>query len=83
MSNAWREYATWIWDLSEDLPGGYDGGVAALGTVRRKICERLLVKFGELPPKLASYAGKGSRGSWVRIFAMREAQKLAAQGPPS
>jgi RNA polymerase sigma-70 factor, ECF subfamily len=54
----------------------------AVPTVRRKICDRLLVKFGELPPKLASYAGKGSLGSWVRIFAMREAQRLAAQGSP-
>lgn len=54
----------------------------AVPTVRRKICDRLLVKFGELPPKLASYAGKGSLGSWVRIFAMREAQKLAARGSP-
>lgn len=59
-------------------------GIAAhaVPTVRRQVRERLLVKFGELPPKLASYAGKGSLGSWVRIFAMREAQRLSAQGPP-
>jgi hypothetical protein len=53
----------------------------AVPTVRRRICDRLLVRFGELPPRLASYAGKGSLGSWVRIFAMREAQKLAVPGP--
>jgi RNA polymerase sigma-70 factor (ECF subfamily) len=68
---------------------GLDLAISAAGieahvvpTVRRQVRDRLLLRFGALPPKLASYAGKGSLGSWVRIFAMREAQRLAAQGPP-
>ena len=64
-------------DLAISAAGVEAGAVPA---VRRQVRDRLLVKQGDLPPKLASYAGKGSLGSWVRIFAMREAQRL--QGPP-
>jgi RNA polymerase sigma-70 factor (ECF subfamily) len=57
---------------------------AALPDIRRRVRERLVVKIGDAPPKLATYSGKGSLGSWVRIFAMREAQRLLAQtgAPP-
>jgi RNA polymerase sigma-70 factor (ECF subfamily) len=44
-----------------------------------RVRERLIIKVGDAPPKIANYAGKGSLGSWVRIFAMREAQRLLAQ----
>ncbi len=70
--------------------GGIDLAISAAGieahavpVVRRRVRDRLLVKFGDLPPKLASYAGKGSLGSWVRIFAMREAQRLGVHGSPA
>lgn len=46
-----------------------------------RVRERLIVKVGDAPPKIASFAGKGSLGSWVRIFAMREAQRLLASDP--
>lgn len=47
--------------------------------IRDRVRERLIVKIGDAPPKIATYAGKGSLGSWVRIFALREAQRLVAQ----
>jgi RNA polymerase sigma-70 factor (ECF subfamily) len=50
--------------------------------MRDRVRERLIIKIGDAPPKIATYAGKGSLGSWVRIFALREAQRLVAQDPP-
>ncbi|CAN5912392.1 hypothetical protein BH11MYX3_BH11MYX3_15570 [soil metagenome] len=53
---------------------------ADLPAMRQQIQDRLL---SATPPKLASYAGRGSLGSWVRIFAMREAARLLAAGAPA
>ncbi|MBL9017714.1 MAG: hypothetical protein JNL83_26225 [Myxococcales bacterium] len=47
--------------------------------MRARVRERLIIKIGDAPPKIATYAGKGSLGSWVRIFALREGQRLVAQ----
>ena len=47
--------------------------------MRERVRERLIIKIGDAPPKIATYAGKGSLGSWVRIFALREAQRLVTQ----
>ncbi len=64
-----------------DLALGAAGvGTSELARVRRHVRDRLLVAADGGPPRLASYAGKGSLGSWVRIHAMREAQRLFAQG---
>jgi RNA polymerase sigma-70 factor (ECF subfamily) len=67
---------------------GIDLAISAAGAsaeerpaLRRAVRERLLVASGGAPPRLAAYAGKGSLGSWVRIFAMREAQRMLAAGP--
>ena len=69
---------------------GIDLAISAAGAstadrpeLRRAVRERLLVASGDGAPRLAAYAGKGSLGSWVRIFAMREAQRLLAVGPPA
>lgn len=51
-----------------------------LPELRRRTRERLIVNIGDAPPKIAMYSGRGSLGSWVRIFAMREAQRVVAQG---
>jgi len=64
--------------------GGIDLVILAAGVdpsngMRDRVRERLIVKIGDAPPKIANYAGKGSLGSWVRIFALREAQRLVAQ----
>lgn len=66
-----------------DLALGVAGvGATELARVRRHVRDRLLAAADGAPPRLASYAGKGSLGSWVRIHAMREAQRLFAQGAP-
>lgn len=66
-----------------DLALGAAGvGASELARVRRHVRDRLLAATDGAPPRLASYAGKGSLGSWVRIHAMREAQRLFAQGAP-
>lgn len=67
---------------------GIDLAISAAGIeppdlpdLRRRTRERLIVKIGDdAPPKLATYSGRGSLGSWVRIFAMREAQRVMAAG---
>ncbi|MBA3464659.1 MAG: hypothetical protein H0T46_32300 [Deltaproteobacteria bacterium] len=53
--------------------------LAAHPDMPARVRERLIIKNGDAPAKIANYAGKGSLGSWVRIFAMREAQRLLAQ----
>jgi RNA polymerase sigma-70 factor (ECF subfamily) len=52
---------------------------AAHPDIAQRVRERLIIKIGDAPPKIANYAAKGSLGSWIRIFAMREAQRLLAQ----
>jgi RNA polymerase sigma-70 factor (ECF subfamily) len=47
--------------------------------MRDRVRERLIIKIGGAPPKIATDAGKGSLSSWVRIFALREAQRLVVQ----
>ena len=47
--------------------------------VKQVLRERLLVGSGGRPPALASYAGRGSLQSWVRISALREVYRFAEQ----
>jgi len=47
--------------------------------VRQILRERLLVGVSGRPPSLASYAGRGSLNSWVRISALREVYRYAEQ----
>ena len=54
-------------------------GLDPASGMRERVRERLIIKIGDAPPKIATYAGKGSLGSWVRIFALREAQRLVLQ----
>ena len=54
-------------------------GVDPANGMRERVRERLIIRIGDAPPKIATYAGKGSLGSWVRIFALREAQRLVTQ----
>lgn len=54
-------------------------GIDPKSGMRDRVRERLIIKIGDAPPKIATYAGKGSLSSWVRIFALREAQRLVTQ----
>ena len=54
-------------------------GLDPASGMRERVRDRLIIKIGDAPPKIATYAGKGSLSSWVRIFALREAQRLVVQ----
>jgi len=56
---------------------------AEVADLRQVVRARLLVPpasdSGEEPPRITSYTGRGSLGSWVRVVATREAQRLLAR----
>jgi len=58
---------------------------AEIADLRQVVRARLLVATAgatveaDAPPRIASYSGKGSLGSWVRVIATREAARLLAR----
>ena len=56
---------------------------AELADLRQVVRARLLVppasESGDEPPRITGYTGRGGLGSWVRVVATREAQRLLAR----
>ena len=54
----------------------YDGSPAFADEVRQVLRERFFVWTANAPPRIAGYTGRGALGAWVRVAAVRVAQRL-------
>lgn len=55
------------------------GGPADASDVKQLLRRVLFVAEGARPPAIASYAGRGDLRGWIRVSAVREAQRLLAR----
>jgi RNA polymerase sigma-70 factor (ECF subfamily) len=67
--------ATFLKNIASSLPKPRRGA-SIDGDVTQAIREKLLVRRGGAPPKIADYAGRGDLAGWVRVVAVRTALNM-------